>query len=182
MSRQRLFDYIGSKLPFCLSVTALQCFVFLGLFYFNVHMREVPFVPVWLTMVAITWTSVAIGLFVSSLDPTHGQFSVVLAIIAVLPQLILSGGLGPGYFHDMSLLTQFVANLFPARWGLEMLLTSVYSGVSFQSIAWIPDFVTQTIGFDYGSGVYLKNGFILIMQSCTWLLLCAMSLARHDFK
>jgi ABC transport system ATP-binding/permease protein len=124
MANLPIAAYLGSKLPFCLSTTALQCFVFLAICWLHPSLRQTTFLPVWLTMTAIAWCSVTISLCLSSLDPTSGRFSVLLAIAVVLPQLILSGGIGPDFYANMHHLLRIPADMLPARWGLEMICTA----------------------------------------------------------
>ena len=69
------------------------------------------------------------GLFVSAMDPTAGQFSVVLALVFVLPQFVLSGKLVPNFYQGSSCFVQALASAVPAKWGLEMLLNAYYQGV-----------------------------------------------------
>jgi ABC-type multidrug transport system ATPase subunit/pSer/pThr/pTyr-binding forkhead associated (FHA) protein/ABC-type multidrug transport system permease subunit len=180
MSGMRIFDYLGSKLPFCLSVTAVQCFIFLGCCSLHPFLRPLSFLPIWLTMVGVAWTSVCMGLCISGIDPTSGRFSVLLAVAGVLPQLILSGGLAPDFYANMNVLTRIPAILLPARWGLEMGLTGVYDNNGETTVPWIPDFVHRMIGFDYGTTVYYHGVSVLAVQAVVWLLLCAWLQKRRD--
>jgi ABC-type multidrug transport system ATPase subunit/pSer/pThr/pTyr-binding forkhead associated (FHA) protein len=180
MSGMRVFDYLGSKLPFCLSVTAFQSFIFIGCCSLHPSLHSISFLPIWLTMVGVAWTSVSMGLCISGVDPTSGRFSVLLAVAVVLPQLILSGGLGPDFFAGMNVLTRIPATLLPARWGLEMGLTGVYDGNAETAVSWIPDFIHRVIGFDYGTTVYYHGVSVLVVQAVVWLLLCAWLLKRRD--
>lgn len=179
MSGMRIFDYLGSKLPFCLSVTAVQCFIFLGCCSLHPLLRPLSFLPIWLTMVGVAWTSVCMGLCISGVDPTSGRFSVLLAVAGILPQLILSGGLAPDFYANMNVLTRIPAILLPARWGLEMGLTGVYDNGD-TAVPWIADFVHKVIGFDYGTTVYYHGVSVLAVQAVVWLLLCAWLLKRRD--
>ncbi len=180
MAGMRIFDYIASKLPFCLTITGLQCLLFISCCALHPNLGRLPFLPIYCTLVLVAWTSVATGLFISSLDPTPGRFSVLLAVAAVLPQLILSGGLGPNFFADMHTITRIPASLLPAKWGLAMELTAVYDSNPNTALSWIPDCIEQVIGFDYGSSVYYHGTSVLAVQSLVWLLLCAWLLKRRD--
>ncbi|NOQ46281.1 MAG: FHA domain-containing protein [Desulfobulbaceae bacterium] len=180
MSGMRIFYYLGSKLPFCLCVTAVQCLIFISCCCLHPSLHQLSFFPIWLTMVCVAWTSVTMGLFISGVDPTSGRFSVLLAVAVVLPQLILSGGLGPDFFTGMDRLTRIPAALLPARWGLEMGLTAVYGGNPETAVPWLPDFVHRVIGFDYGSTVYYHGVSVLAVQAVVWLLLCAWLMKRRD--
>jgi hypothetical protein len=180
MSHQRILDYIGSKFPFCLSVTFLQCILFTSVCFLDPQIRNIPFLPLVYAMVAIAWTSVAIGLCISALDPSAGQYSFVLAILVVLPQLVLSGGLGPDFYNGMGAMTQFLANLLPARWGLELLFSVIYFDQPFESTLWIAGFVQKTVGFHFGGNVFWRCLSILFVQATFWILCCAWLLRYRD--
>ncbi|HAE42419.1 MAG TPA: hypothetical protein DCG34_05795 [Clostridiales bacterium] len=180
MSHQRILDYIGSKLPFCLSVTFFQCFIFTSVCFLDPHIRNIQFFALILAMVSIAWTSVAIGLCVSTLDPSPGQYSFVLAILVVLPQLILSGGLGPDFYNGMGTTMKYFANMLPARWGLELLFSVIYFDQPFESTHWIPGFVQKALGFNFGSNVYWRCLSILFAQAASWIFCCAWILRRRD--
>jgi ABC-type multidrug transport system ATPase subunit/pSer/pThr/pTyr-binding forkhead associated (FHA) protein len=180
MANQKIADYLGSKLPFLLSVTALQCAVFLALCYAKPGLRQFDVAGAYLAMLAMAWTACAMGLLVSAVDPTAGQFSVILAIVAVLPQLVFSGGLGPDFYQGMSFMMKGFAGLFPARWGLEMLITAFYRHPEHASLQWIQSFVPDTIGFAFGPRVYWIDTLILLAQAVVWLVLCGLAVKRLD--
>lgn len=180
MSSLRIADYLGAKLPLVFLITFLQCCLFLGLLFCSPNMWDVPFYYACPTMVAVAWSSACLGLLISSIDPTRGQLSVIFAIAAVLPQLILSGGLGPDYYNGMNSVGKMIANCIPARWGLEMMLTAIYQPLDLQSTEWIPRFVSKTVGFSFGNMVVSKGMGILAFQAGCWLLLCAWVLKRKD--
>lgn len=182
MSHLRIFPYLGSKLPFCLAMTGLQCLVFVAVCWLNPTLRHTAFVPVWLVMVAVAWSSAAIGLLLSAVDATGGRLSVMLAIAVVLPQLLLSGGLGPDFYGRMHSGLRWAAELLPARWGLEMLCSALFGSISGEGVRWIPAFVREVIGFDFGSTVYYSGGYILLAQSILWLLFCAGFLKYRDLR
>ncbi len=179
-SSLRIADYLGSKLPLVFCITALQCCLFLLLLSLSSKLWEVPFIYVCPVMILVAWSSAALGLFVSAMDPTNGQLSVIFAIAAVLPQLILSGGLGPDYYNGLSNAGKLVADCIPARWGLEMMFTVIYQDVSLQSALWIPEFVEKTIGYRFGKQVMVHGAGILFAQAGCWLLLSALLLKRRD--
>jgi hypothetical protein len=131
-------------------------------------------------MVSVAWASVALGLFLSAIDPSSGRFSVLFAIVAVLPQFILSGGLGPDFRQGMHSAIRWAADLLPARWGLEMQLTALYEGFGAEPVPWIAGLVRQMIGFDYGFQVYYTGGIILMVQALFWLSCSAWYLKRRD--
>jgi hypothetical protein len=180
MANQNIADYMGSKLPFLLVVTAIQCLLFLVLCRVKPELRHFNFLAAYAALVAMAWTSCAMGLFLSAVDPTEGQFSVILAIVAVLPQLVFSGGLGPDFYKGMSALTKGFANLLPSRWGLEILMSAFYFHPDRAAMKWIESFVPTTIGFEFGPQVYLNNSMILFIQSISWLVLCGLALKRLD--
>lgn len=182
MSNLAIHVYLGSKLPFLLLITALQCLVFLGICFVHPVLSQADFLPVWLSMVAVAWASVALGLFLSAIDPSSGRFSVLLAIVAVLPQLILSGGLGPDFHQGMHSSIRWAADLLPARWGLEMQLTALYEGFGPEPVSWMAGLVRHVIGFDYGTQVYYTGGIILMAQALFWLFCSAWHLKRRDYR
>lgn len=182
MSHLRIGPYLGSKLPFCLAMTALQCLLFLAICWLHPVLQQTALLPVWSTMVAVAWSSVAIGLLLSAIDPTGGRFSVMLAIAVVLPQLLLSGGLGPDFYLGMGPTLRRVADLLPARWGLEMVCTALFDSLTGSGVHWIPGFVKNVIGFDFGATVYYSGGYVLMGQSALWFVLCAGFLKYRDLR
>lgn len=180
MANQKIADYLGSKLPFLLLVTAIQCALFLLLCYAKPGLRQFDLAGAFVAMTAMAWTSCTMGLFISAIDPTAGQFSVILAIVAVLPQLVFSGGLGPDFYKGMSSVMKGFANVFPARWGLEMLMTAFYNHPGHTALKWIEAFVPGTVGFKFGTPVYLRNSLVLLGQGAGWLALCSVALKRLD--
>ena len=171
MANQRIPDYLVSKLPFLFSLTAVQCAVFLAICCLKPELRSMDLAWVYTALVAMSWTAVAIGLFLSAADPTRGQVSVVLAVAAVLPQLVLSGGLGPDFYSGMNAATARIADLLPARWGLTMLMSAALDRPDSLAHAWIGDFVPDRIGFGFGSTVYPFALAALLLQLVAWLLL-----------
>ena len=163
-------------------MTALQCLLFLLLCWLHPALGRLPLLPVWLTMVAVAWCAVAIGLCLSAADPAGGRFSVLLAIVAVLPQLILSGGLGPDFYAGLRPAVRLAADLLPARHGLEMVCTALFAGLEGEGVRWIPGLVRGVIGFDFGRAVYYSGACTLFVQSLLWLLLCAWFLKRQDAR
>lgn len=182
MSHLRILPYLAAKLPFCLALSAVQCLVFLLVCWLHPALRQAAFAPLWLTMVAVAWTSAAIGLALSATDSSGGRFSVMLAIAVVLPQLLLSGGLGPDFYGRMSGPLRLAADLLPARWGLEMAATALFASLSGEGVRWIPAFVREAIGFDFGGSVYYTGLSLLSAQFLLWLLLCAGFLNFRDVR
>ncbi len=173
-------DYLVSKLPFLFSLTALQCLVFLAICFIKPEMRQIEFFWAYSGLLAMAWASCAVGLFISSMDPTPGQMSVVLAIVVVLPQLVLSGGLGPEYYLGMSSTMQAIASVLPARWGLEMLMTGFFHQPEVQSLEWLPSLVRDTVGFDFGYQVIILNLWILAFLCMAWLVGTAVVLRLRE--
>jgi len=180
MSHLRILPYLTAKLPFCLALAAVQCLVFLVVCRLNPALRQFAFAPVWLTMVAVAWTSAAVGLALSAADSSGGRFSVMLSLAVVLPQLLLSGGLGPDFYGRMHGPLRMAADLLPARWGLSMVCTSMFASLGGEGARWIPAFVRETIGFDFGGNVYYIGVSMLLSQFFLWLLLCAGFLKSRD--
>ena len=175
-----VLPYLGSKLPFCLAVTGLQCLAFLLICWSNPQLAQLPFLPAFLTMTVVAWSSIPLGLLLSALDPTAGRFSIILALAVVLPQFILSGGLGPGFYAGMPPGVRFAADVLAARWGLEMTCTALFSRLQSAATAWIPGFIREGIGFDFGTPVYYSGLGALLIQSLFWLFLCTWFLRRQD--
>ncbi len=182
MSHLGIAAYLGSKLPFCMAMTGLQCFVFLLICWSSPTLRHFSFLPILLTMIPVAWCSVTLGLVLSTVDPSSGRFSVMLAIAAVLPQLVLSGGLGPDFYLGMTSCVRWAATLLPARWCLEMLCTALFQGIDGEGARWVPAFIREGIGFDFGTSVYYSGISILLIQSLFWLLFCAWFLKRRDIR
>jgi len=180
MANQKIIEYLGSKIPFLFMLTAIQCVLFLSVCMVSEPMRDIDFAAALLAMVMMAWTACTIGLFVSALDPTPGQFSVLMAIIVVLPQLVLSGGLAPDFYEGMSRYLRPVASALPARWGLEMLMTAFYDLPERPAMAWTGGLVEDQIGFDFGRGVHLRNAGILALQGIIWMGACGLVLRRLD--
>ncbi len=180
MAGQGILDYACSKLPFCLLVTAVQCLLFLLICFVSPELRAIPFFRMVSVLIMLAWVSVAMGLVISALDPTPGNFSILLAIIAVLPQLILSGGLGPDFYKGMNVVTRMIADLLPARWGLELLLTACYDNPHCTALPWIPDFVSGVVGFDFGENAWGRDLFILSGQFLGWIVLTILLLKRRN--
>jgi hypothetical protein len=182
MSHLRIVPYLGSKLPFCMAMTAVQCLVFVAICWLHPALRQTDLALAWLVMVAVAWSSLAIGLTLSAVDPAGGRYSVLLAIAVVLPQLLLSGGLGPDFYGRMSGGLRWAADLLPARWGLEMLCTAVFDSLRGEGGRWIPGLVREVIGFDFGRAVYYSGGYTLLLHSILWLFFCAGFLKYRDLR
>jgi len=163
--------YVVSRLPFLFTLVLMQCALFLGLCLLAPELRELQLVPALLALVATAWASCVLGLLVSSLDPTQGRVSVLLAVAAVLPQLVLSGALAPDYYGGMAPLAQGIADLLPSRWGFEMLVNSAYDRPGQAHLAWLGDFVRDEVGFVFGPGSYVRGGLALTALTLGYLAL-----------
>lgn len=180
MAGQNIADYIGSKLPFLMLVTAAQLAIFLALCRLKPGLRQFDLAGAYLALLGMAWASCAMGLCLSALDPSAGQFSVILAIVTVLPQLVFSGGLGPDFYQGMPRLMKGLAAVFPARWGLEMLMTAFYDQRGQAALEWVKGLVPEVIGFQFGPQVYWRNSSVLVAQGLIWLILCGLALRRLD--
>lgn len=180
MSGLRLADYLFSKLPVVFLVTLLQCHLFLLFLFLKPDYRYLHLFAAGPVMTLTAWTSAIMGLVVSSLDSSRGQMSVIFAIAVVLPQLILSGGLGPDYYLGLNKVVQGVADCLPARWGLEMLFSALYPDGSELALQWLPDFVRNTIGLEFGTQAALRGVYVLMLQSGVFLMLAALFIKRQD--
>lgn len=161
--------YVLSRLPFLFTLVLIQCALFLALCLIAPEIRQIGLAGAFLALVATAWASCALGLLVSSLDPTPGRLSVLLAVAVVLPQLVLSGALAPDYYVGMSSLTQTIADLLPARWGFEMLLTAAFDRPDQPHLAWLGDFVGESMGFLFGPGSYVRGVLVLGLLSLLYL-------------
>jgi len=182
LSHLRLLPYVTSKLPACFLLTALQCVFFVGICQVQPLFRQINPVPLLLVMVAVAWSSVPLGLLLSACDPSGGRFAVMAAVAVVLPQLLLSGGIGPDFYRGMSVPQHWLADLLPARWGLEMLCSAVFGAWSGEGAQWVGGFVRKGIGFDFGASVYYTDSLILAGQCAIWLLLCTGVLFFRDIR
>ena len=180
MAGQRVLDYLGSKLSFCLSITFVQSIVYFSICYIGSGVYEMPFFIVLFVLVLLSWTAVAMGLFLSAIDRSSGEFAIILTIIFVLPQLILSGGLGPDFYLHMNHLAKVIATLFPAKWGVELLLTAIYKYGSGDNIPWIREFISNTLGFNFGIKAMSLNISVLFGQMVTWVFLAGWLIVRRE--
>jgi ABC-type multidrug transport system ATPase subunit/pSer/pThr/pTyr-binding forkhead associated (FHA) protein len=161
--------YVSSRLPFLFVLVLLQCILFLCICLLAPEMRELRLAPALLALVGTAWASCALGLLVSSLDPTPGRLSVLLAVAVVLPQLVLSGALAPDYYAGMAPMTQSIADLLPSRWGFEMLLNAAYDRPGQAHLAWLADFVRDDMGFVFGPGSYVRGVLSIALLTLLYL-------------
>lgn len=175
----RIRMYVLSKLPYLFLITLVQCFIFVLVSTVPLKLWSVNVMELIGIAVAMAWTSALIGLFISSLDPSPGQNSVILAIVVVLPQLLLCGAMPPGFYGDMNHVTQVFASVLPARWGFEMMLTVLY-----QSPAWARDYITGSapghMGFAFGNSMPLVNLAWLALIGVIFYIATCFSLKRYD--
>jgi len=172
--------YIASKLPSLFLLSAVQCFLYVLIAMLLLGIGHVDILTMILIATGVAWVSCCIGLLISSLDPTPGQNSVVLAVIAVLPQLLFSGAMAPSFYGGMNTITQGLASMLPARWGFELMLTALY-----QEPDWVRDLITGAeevggMGFRFGSEVYASNALALALLGAAYLAAACLSLKRYD--
>ncbi len=171
--------YIASKLPALFLLSAVQGFAYVALSMLILRPAGVDILSIALICVGVSWVSCTIGLFISSLDPTPGQNSVILAVIAVLPQMIFSGAMAPAFYGGMNTVTQFIASALPARWGFELMLTVFY-----RDPAWAREVITgpypDGMGFQFGEAVYHYNALALAALACAYFLATCAILKRYD--
>ncbi len=172
--------YLASKLPALFMLTLVQCFLYVAIAVSLLDLNHVNPVMLVLILTGVSWVSVCIGLLISSLDPTAGQNSVILAVVVVLPQLLFSGAMGPGFYGGMHAATKAIASLFPARWGFELMLTALY-----QEPSWAETYITGEangggMGFQFGFQVYAINAMALFALALGCFLATSFSLKRYD--
>ena len=61
-----------------------------------------------------------------------------------------------------------------------MICTALFSSLTGAGTQWIPPFVREVIGFDFGTTVYYSGVYVLLLHSVLWLLLCAGFLKYRD--
>jgi len=179
MAGLNINDYLLSKLPFLFGLTAIQVTIFLLICAFRPELSEVNVLMVFAVLIAVSWAACVIGLLVSALDPTRGQLSVVLAVVVVLPQLVLSGALGPDFYAGMDVFMKRIADLLPSRWGFEMLLTASFDHPDRSHYNWIGDLIKNQMGFEFGRQVYYKGLLYLLVQSFAVLSLTRWLIVRR---
>ncbi len=171
--------YLASKLPILFLLSSVQCFIYVLVSLFSIRAAHVDVISLLLITIGVAWVSCLIGLFISSLDPTSGQNSVVLAVIVVLPQLLFSGAMAPNFWGGMGSITQVIASLFPSRWGFELMLTALY-----QEPEWARDLITRSteggMGFRFGQAVYFTNTLAFLFLGFAYFLATCVSLKRYD--
>lgn len=172
--------YVASKFPALFLLSAMQCFIYAVVALLLLRPTDVDILRVIGILVGISWVSCAIGLFISSLDPSAGQNSVILAVVAVLPQMIFSGAMAPDFYGGMSVVTRVFADILPARWGFELMLNALY-----QTPEWAEALITGPVdrggmGFRFGSGVYVRNAGALAALLFTYFTATCISMKRYD--
>lgn len=171
--------YVASKLPGLFVLSAIQAFLYVAVTMALLHPPDVDILSLALVSIAVAWVSCIIGLFISSLDPTPGQNSVILAVIAMLPQMIFSGAMAPAFYGGMSTFAQGVAAILPARWGFELMLTAMY-----QEPEWARRIITGEspagMGFHFGGEVYTRNAAALGLMALVYFIATCVNLRRYD--
>ena len=174
--------YIASKLPSLFLLSAVQCFLYVAIAMIVLGIGHVDILTLVLITTGVAWVSCCIGLLISSLDPTPGQNSVVLAVLAVLPQLLFCGAMAPSFYGGMGVVTKALASILPARWGFELMLTALY-----QKPEWVEGLVTGTqeaggMGFRFGAEVYATNAAALALLATAYFIATCISLKRYDSR
>ena len=171
--------YVASKLPALFVLSAVQAFLYVAVTMVLLRPPDVDIFSLALVCISVAWVSCVIGLFISSLDPTPGQNSVILAVIAMLPQMIFSGAMAPAFYDGMSSFAQGVAAILPARWGFELLLTTMY-----QEPEWARSVITGEspagMGFGFGQEVYAANAMALGAMAFVYFVATCVNLRRYD--
>jgi ABC-type multidrug transport system ATPase subunit/pSer/pThr/pTyr-binding forkhead associated (FHA) protein len=173
--------YVAAKLPYLFMQTLVQCSLYVLLAATMLHLWHVNVLELVLIATGVAWGSCLVGLFISSLDPTSGQNSVILAVVAVLPQLLLSGAMAPGFYRvdGMSAPTKVLACILPARWGYEMMLNVLY-----KSPEWAQKIIagdgTGHMGFQFNSSVFPHNALALGLIALGFFIAACVSLKRYD--
>ena len=171
--------YVASKLPALFVLSAVQAFLYVAVTMVLLRPPDVDIFSLALVSIAVAWVSCVIGLFISSLDPTPGQNSVILAVIAMLPQMIFSGAMAPAFYDGMSTFAQGVAAILPARWGFELMLTTMY-----QEPEWARHVISGEsptgMGFGFGREVYATNAMALGAMALVYFIATCVNLRRYD--
>jgi ABC-type multidrug transport system ATPase subunit len=171
--------YVASKLPALFILTALQCFLYVFIAMLLLRPEGVNALYLLFICTGIAWVSCLVGLFISSFDPTPGHNSVILAVVAVLPQMIFSGAMAPAFYGGMNAVMQALAAILPARWGFELMLTAFY-----QQPEWAQNIITAAspagMGFNFGKEVYTRNAAALALLGLMYFIGTCMSLKRYD--
>jgi ABC-type multidrug transport system ATPase subunit/pSer/pThr/pTyr-binding forkhead associated (FHA) protein/ABC-type multidrug transport system permease subunit len=167
--------YIGSKLPYLFTLALVQCFVYVVLTAALKGLDADLILNLALITTAVACASCAVGLAISSLDPTAGQNSVILAVVAVLPQMLLSGAMFPSFYGGMSGPAKIIAAVLPARRGFEMMLTTFYG-----DLRGAEQVIHGIMGFRYGSLCYATNAAALAAIALGFLAITSVSLRRYD--
>ncbi|MCL4218772.1 MAG: ATP-binding cassette domain-containing protein, partial [Candidatus Hydrogenedentes bacterium] len=171
--------YVASKLSALFMLSAVQCFVYVFLTMVILQPQGVSILSLVFICVGVSWVSCLIGLFISSLDPSAGQSSVILAVIAVLPQMIFSGAMAPAFYGGMTDVVKIIAAFLPARWGFELMLTAFY-----QQTDWARNLISggnpPGMGFRFGEDVYVRNAIMLGLLALGYFTATCVSLKRYD--
>ena len=184
----KLHLYLLSKLPFLFLLGLVQVFIYVltASILLKMHGAQIDgdqIINIIAIVTAVVWVSSIIGLFISTLDPTPGQNSVILAVVAVLPQLVLAGAQGPGFYNAMGPVMKALAAALPALWGFEMILNVLYKDPPWaQYVAhsknWISGPDPGYMGFSHD--VFLTNSAALAIIGGVFFLASCVSLKRYD--
>ena len=178
MAGQKTVNYFFSKIPFLFLLAAVQMTILLVVCAFDDSLRQLNLFTLCIALISISWVAVCLGLLVSALDPSDGQYSVVIAIAVILPQLVLGGALGPDYYLGMSDMTQAVANVLPAKWGMEVLMSGAFADVA--GLSWIKTFAVNEMGLNFDAAVYFRAFIAYAFQMAVYLSITFYLLERRS--
>ncbi|MGB3974835.1 MAG: ATP-binding cassette domain-containing protein [bacterium] len=113
-----ILPYILSKIPLLFGITFIQMSI---LFSFTVVIKDIhgiPFLMGLTTLTLVAWSSVCLGLLLSSIDKS-GKTAIILSIVFIIPQIIWSGAIAPNFFEKMHKIPKAISNVLVSRWGFE---------------------------------------------------------------
>lgn len=174
---QKVTDYILAKVPIIILLSVLMSAVYLGVCLIRPELQRLDFRFVVLTTVMLTFTSGCLGLAISSLDKSFGRNSVMYAILAIFPQLVLSGGLAPVFLEGLGIGWQLVALGIPSRWGMEMMLNAAYSPTTWQATL-----AEEEMGFEMAEGVVERGAGALLMLAASFLMIAMLAVRSSDVR
>jgi ABC-type multidrug transport system permease subunit len=166
------FAYIGSKFSWLAIVSVLQGALVTLVLAAGIDFPSPTRETVPLLFVAFALTAAAggaLGLLISSLSPNADR-AAVLAVLAVIPQLIFGGSTVPR--SEMALPSLLISDVMISKWVLELLghITDLQRRIDIQSV------VTVNLG-DFGNyDVRVETPFqtaFSIEPGWRWLVLCS---------
>jgi len=175
-----ILNYLLSKIPFLFGITFIQMSILMGIITFIYKIDNIAFNQCVMVLTLTSWASVAVGLFLSSIDKA-GRNSIILSIGFIVPQIIFSGAIGPDFYSGMNKAAKIVSDCCISRWGFEGMLRIMNDS---SIVTWGPTIVNSQVGFPQIANLYGINNFVIYCILCgftlLFLLLCAMSLKLQD--